>query len=220
MAHREPRALPVAPGGPSIGRSTCSGRDLAEVPERVLERALLGRHLRGDVQVLHRAAAADAEVRATRHDPLRALPAQGDQRRLLPVALAPADRDLHLLAGERVLDEHHLALGVVRHALRLEVERLDAKPLVHARHGFGLSGAGRPLLNCPSPGECSLGEPPKAQMGPAVRSNAQAPRTGKRSRKQAFLAGERPVSSGSTEGASGVVRGAANLSGRADSKGK
>jgi len=53
-----------------------------------------------------------------------------------------------------------------------------------------------------------------------VASNAQVPRTGKRSRKQAFLAGERPVSSGSTEGASGVVRGTANLSGRADSKGK
>jgi hypothetical protein len=37
---------------------------------------------------------------------------------------------------------------------------------------------------------------------------------------QAFLAGERLAPSGPTEGASGVVRGAANLSGRADSKGK
>jgi hypothetical protein len=86
------------------------------------------------MQVLQCAAAADAEVRAARHDPLRALPAQGDQRRLLPVVLAPADRDLHLLAGQRILDEHDLAFGVVRHALRLEVERLDAKPLVRACH--------------------------------------------------------------------------------------
>ena len=37
------------------------------MPERVLERALLGRDLRADVQVLHLAAAADAEVRAARH---------------------------------------------------------------------------------------------------------------------------------------------------------
>ena len=37
---------------------------------------------------------------------------------------------------------------------------------------------------------------------------------------QAFLAGERPAPSGPTEGASGTVFGTANLSGRADSKGK
>jgi hypothetical protein len=190
------------------------------MPERVFERPLLGRDLRADVQVLQRAAAADAEVRAARHDPLRARPAQRDQRRLLPVVLAPAHRDLHLLAGQRVLDEHDLAFGVVRHALRLEVERLDAKPLVRARHGGDYPRRGGRLLNFPSPGECSIAEPPKAQMGPPGRVERSGTEDWQAPRKSAFLAGERSASSGSTEGASGAVRGAANLSGRADSKGR
>ena len=113
------------------------------MPERVLERALLGRDLRGDVEVLHLAAAADAEVRAARHDALRALAAQLDQRRLLPVVLAPLDRDANLFARQRVLDEDDLAFAVVGDALRLEIERLDPQPFLGARHGGDYPGRSR-----------------------------------------------------------------------------
>jgi hypothetical protein len=187
------------------------------MPERILERALLGRDLRGDVEVLHLAAAADAEVRAARHDALRALAAQLDQRRLLPVVLAPLGRDANLFARQRILDEDDLAFAVVGDALRLEIERLDPQPFLGARHG-SIIRAGRAAKLRP-PGESFVrAKPPKAQTGAMPRSNAQATRTGKRL-LASVLAGERPAASGPTEGASNAVRGAANLSGRADSRG-
>jgi hypothetical protein len=47
---------------------------------------------------------------------------------------------LDLLAGQRALDEHHLAFGVVGDALPFEIERLDLQPLVVRCHGSELSG--------------------------------------------------------------------------------
>ena len=41
----------------------------SDVPQRILEHALLGGDLRREIDVLHGAAAADAEVRAARRDP-------------------------------------------------------------------------------------------------------------------------------------------------------
>src|SRR5206468_12394388 len=68
------------------------------------------------------------------------------------------------------------------------------------------------------PGESFVrARPPKAQTAAMARSNAQATGTGKRL-LAGVLAGERLAVSGSTEGASNAVRGAANLSGRADSR--
>src|SRR6188474_3574419 len=142
--------------------------------------------------MLQGAAAADAEVRAARHDPLRARPAQRDERRPLPVVLALAHGDLHLLAGQRILDEHHLAFGVVRHALRLEVERLDAKPLVRARHGFDYPSGAR-LLNFPSPGERSTaGAAEGADATSGSRRTLRYRGLASAAERSAFLAGERP----------------------------
>ena len=112
------------------------------MPERVLEHALLDRDLRGDVEMLHPAAAADAEVRAARHHPLRAFAAQRRDLRLLPRVLAAPDRDLHFLARQRILDEHHLAFAVAGDALRLEIERVDPEPFIGARHAGNYPGRG------------------------------------------------------------------------------
>ena len=103
------------------------------MPQVVFQRALLDGDLRRRVQVLHLATAAgagmQAEMRAGGAHSLRTLAAQRGQCGLLPIVLAPADLDLHLFAGQRPFDEHHLAGFVVGHALGLDVERLDAKPL-------------------------------------------------------------------------------------------
>jgi hypothetical protein len=80
--------------------------------------------------VLHLAAAADAEVRASWQDAQRAAMAKLEKRRLLPVVLAPLGRDANLFARQRVLDEDNLAFAVVGDALRLEIERLDPKPFL------------------------------------------------------------------------------------------
>ena len=50
VAHRQARALPVVPGRALDRPQHALGPHLAEMPERVLERALLGRDLRGDVR--------------------------------------------------------------------------------------------------------------------------------------------------------------------------
>ena len=219
VAHREARALAVAPVGPAHRPQDALGADLAEMPQRILERALLGRDLRGDVEVLHLAAAADAEVRAARHDALRA--AHGEARRSVACSqlfLRRLTCDANLFARQRILDEDDLAFAVVGDALRLEIERLDPKPFLGARHGLDYPGRGRAAKLRP-PGESFVrAKPPKAQTVAMPRSNAQATRTGKRL-FASVLAGERPAASGSTEGASNAVRGAANLSGRADSRG-
>ena len=57
--------------GPWIGGSSSAGAHAPETPQRVLERALLGGDLRAGVEVLQRAAAADAEMRAARIDARR-----------------------------------------------------------------------------------------------------------------------------------------------------
>ena len=143
VAHRQTRPLPVVPVRPAHRPQHALGADLAEMPERILERALLGRDLRGDVEVLHLAAAADAEMRAARHDPLRAFTTKLDQRRLLPVVLAPLGRDANLFSRQRILDEDDLAFAVAGDALRLEIERLDPKPFLGARHGSDYPGGSR-----------------------------------------------------------------------------
>ena len=131
----------------------------------------------------------------------------------------PHQPSQYLLARQRTGDEHDLAVVAGDAAPRgratrceatlpcsswliIQAARRAAAKLPFARRALRQRGRRRR--------RCDL----------RVASNAQVPRTGKRRESQAFLAGGRPVSSGSTEGASGAVRGAANLSGRADSKGK
>ena len=52
--------MPIAPGRTFIGRSIDSGPHSSEMPQRVFQHALLQRHLRASVDVLHRTAAARA----------------------------------------------------------------------------------------------------------------------------------------------------------------
>ncbi len=132
MPHRQARALPIAPGRPLDRPQHLRGPQPAQVPELVLEHALLDRNLRGRVQVLHLAAAAgagmQAEVRASRRHALRAGLAQLGQHRLLPLPLAPRHVDPHPLTGQGTLDEDDLAVGAARNPVGVEVERLDAQP--------------------------------------------------------------------------------------------
>src|SRR5690606_9964480 len=97
---------------------------LTEMPQLVLERALLDRHLHAGVDVLHRAAAADAEMRAGRRDARTARAQHRGGLRDVELRLAPDDLGLDSLAGQRAANEDDLAL-VARHAVRVEVERFD-----------------------------------------------------------------------------------------------
>ena len=69
--HRQAGAVAVAPGWALQGRQHARGTELADVPEGVLQRTLLDRHLGAGLQVLHGTAATDAKVRAARHHALR-----------------------------------------------------------------------------------------------------------------------------------------------------
>ena len=127
-AHRQPRSVAIAPSGALDRPEHLIGRDLGQVPQTILERALLGRQLGTGLQVLHLAATACSDIPAARSDALRTLAAHRGDRGLLPLVLAAENADLNLFTGQRALDEHDLALGVVGHALPLEIEGLDAQP--------------------------------------------------------------------------------------------
>jgi len=99
-------------------------RELAEVPEGILEDALLGRRLRHRIEVLHRAATAGAEVRAARRHPLRARLEHAHGRGLGIARPLAQHLIFHLLAGQRPLDEDGLAVHMAD-AATLVVERFD-----------------------------------------------------------------------------------------------
>src|SRR5450759_3349795 len=109
MLDRKTGALAIAPGLP-VDRAQDGFRlDLADVPQGVFENALLDSDLRPCVQMLHRTAAAHAEMFAPGlHAHSRRLVYLGDlrqlERRLLAVR-AVTD----YLAGQRAFDEDHLA---------------------------------------------------------------------------------------------------------------
>src|SRR5690606_3951148 len=90
----------------------------------VFQDALLGRRLSHRIEVLHRAATAAAEMRAARHDPLRARLEHAHGFRLHIARTLAQHRVLHLLAGQRALDEDGLAVDMAD-AATLVVERLD-----------------------------------------------------------------------------------------------
>jgi hypothetical protein len=96
------------------------------MPQRVLERALLGRDLRAGVEVLQRAAAADAEMRATRIDARRVRLDDRLRARELVRRLALERRDGHGFARQRALDEDRLAVDA-RDAAPFLIERIDGR---------------------------------------------------------------------------------------------
>ncbi len=109
---RDARALAISPGLPVDRRENGFRLDLADVPQAVFENALLDRDLRVGIQMLHRAAAAHAEILALRlHAHRSGLVYLGDLRQLEGRFFA-IGRIADRLAGQRAFDEDHLAVQV------------------------------------------------------------------------------------------------------------
>ena len=121
VAHRQPGPVAIAPTRALDRTQQVFGLDLAQVLQVVFEHPLLDGYLRCRVEMLHLAAAAgtgvQAEVRTARSHALRAFAPHRRHHALLPCVLAAAHVHLHLFAGQRAFDEHHLALGIAGHAL-------------------------------------------------------------------------------------------------------
>ena len=96
------------------------------MPEVVFQHALLHRHLRAHVQMLHLAAATgarvQAEMRALRRDPLRRFAADFGDHALLPIVLGAVHIALDPLKWQRAFDEDDFAIGAVGNALGFDVE--------------------------------------------------------------------------------------------------
>src|SRR6185295_6419654 len=101
--HGGPRAVPVAPLLAVDDRQQAFGLHLADTLEAVLQPALLRRHLRALVGVLRGAAAADAEMRAARLAPARAVVADRGGRADVELAALLEDPHLGVLARQRAL---------------------------------------------------------------------------------------------------------------------
>jgi hypothetical protein len=132
VMHGKPRAIAIAPRGPHDGGQDAIRRHLPEPREVVLEHALLRRHLRGRIHVLHRASTAHSEIAATRRHAKRALAQHLPNEALVESPAAAAPLEQHALAGDPALEEGDLSVDV-RDADPLVVEGFD--------DGFGqLSG--------------------------------------------------------------------------------
>ena len=126
MAHRQPRAPAVAPCRAVNGAQHGLRAAFAQMPEVVLQHALLDGDLGGRVQMLHLAAAASAcmqaKVRAARLHPLRRFAVDVRERGRFPVVFAAAALGADPFTGQRAFDKHHLAIGPVRHTLRVQIQ--------------------------------------------------------------------------------------------------
>ncbi len=125
-ARRQPRPMTIAPCRPDDRREHALGLHFAHVREGVFEHALLGRHLRAEIDVLQRAAAAHAEVRTARTYARRTGPDDARDPTAIEARLALHGLELDLLTGQRALDEDDLALEM-RDAPPQCVERLDGR---------------------------------------------------------------------------------------------
>src|SRR6185295_7880806 len=120
------------------------GLDLADALKAILQPALLRRHLRALVGVLRGAAAADAEMRAARLAPARAVMRDRGGRADIELAALFEDPHLRVLARQRALDEDHLALGAARDAAALVVEGVDVElQAFQSERNFCQCGSGR-----------------------------------------------------------------------------
>ena len=127
--HRQAGAVAVAPGR-ALGRQHARGTELADVPEGVLQRTLLDRHLGAGLQVLHGTAATDAKMRAARHHALR-----GRTQDLLDAGdfiggLAAHGGGHHAFARQGALHEHDLALAA-GDAAGFQVKGFDIQNVRH-----------------------------------------------------------------------------------------
>ena len=94
------------------------------MPKRVLQHALLGGGLAGQVQVLHRAAAAGAEVRTGWLHALARRAQYAQNMRLFVTRFAPVADVVDGFAGQGTFDENHLAINV-RNAASFVIQGFD-----------------------------------------------------------------------------------------------
>src|SRR6266545_6614595 len=116
------------------GREQLAWTHPRDVPECVLEHALLNRDLRGGIQVLEAAAAADPEMRAGRRDACGTRGVKLGHARKLIAGLAAKHFDRDPLADQRAFDEDSLAVDAGDAAAFL-IERGDDDGV----HDFGRS---------------------------------------------------------------------------------
>jgi hypothetical protein len=110
VTHTEPRLAPIAPGLGGERIEPAFGRHLADALQDVFEAVVLDTNLGLGVQMLERAAAADAEVGASGFDAV----GRGRQY-FLDLGFVEATLDAgvaqtHALAGQRAIDEHGLTV--------------------------------------------------------------------------------------------------------------
>ena len=133
IPYRQTRTPAVAPGWAMDGAQHPLRPAFAQVPEVVFEHALLDGHLRGRVQVLHFAAAAcacvQAKMIARRLHALRRFLMNLRERGRLPIVFAAPTLGADPFARQRAFDEHDLAIGLARHALRIQIKRLHQQPI-------------------------------------------------------------------------------------------
>ncbi len=112
MPHRQARALAITPRRAVDRRQHGFGFDLADALQVIFQHALLDVDLRTRFQMLHRAAAAHAEMRALRlHAHERLFQDLADMR-LLIAGLFTIRGIGHALARQRAFDEDYLAVGM------------------------------------------------------------------------------------------------------------
>ena len=121
------------------------------MPQVVFHDTLLDRHLGRHMQMLHLAATTgtrmQTEMRAAWLHALRRLACNRRDRTLFPIVLLATDLDRHALERQGALNKDDLAVGPVRHPLRLQVQRLHQQPLGRRTHRAATSNylAGRYL---------------------------------------------------------------------------
>ena len=125
VAHRQPRAVAVAPGWAFNRAKHVVSLHLADVPQAVFQRPLFHRDLRAQVQMLHLATTTgpgvQAEVRAAGLHALGRFPVNLSDRTLLETAFLAVHIGADHLKRQGPFHKHHFAIGAVGNALGFNV---------------------------------------------------------------------------------------------------
>ena len=127
-AHRQTGPVPVSPGRPFNGTQDHPRSHFPNVGQVVFQHPLFDCDLGCRMQMLHLATAArpgvQTEVRTHRAHPLGRFLVDRGHYALVKTAFATVDLGAHHLIGQCAVDEHHLAVIAVCHALRLQIQRV------------------------------------------------------------------------------------------------
>ena len=144
IAHRQACPVAVGPSRPFDGAQHIVRAHFADVPELVFQGALLDRHLRRRVQMLHFAAAAgarmQAKMRASRAHALRRFVVNLGQRAFVKTVFNAVDVRAHHLKRQGAVDKHHFAVFAVGHALAFQVQAAHRQAPRGRVGGGGRSG--------------------------------------------------------------------------------